>query len=65
MTHNTLYKDPVAYFTAEDIKAFELNITPGWYFYDENWVDLYGPHETESDATLALADYCEALNAST
>jgi len=57
-------KDPVVYLTAEDIKAHELQLTPGWYFYDETWTNLLGPHEDEAGATIALAAYCETLDAS-
>ena len=65
MTNKVPYQDPVIYLTAEDIKASELNLAVGWHFYDETWTNLLGPYETEVDATLALADYCEALDAST
>lgn len=32
-----------------------------WWFYDEVWVDRYGPYETEMEATDACAEYCRTL----
>jgi hypothetical protein len=34
----------------------------GWYFYDESWVDAYGPYYSEGLAREALAEYNKHLN---
>ena len=33
-----------------------------WYFYDEIWVDMYGPYDTEEEARLALRHYATYLD---
>ena len=30
----------------------------GWYFWDEVWLDSYGPYNTEKEAREALNKYC-------
>lgn len=30
-----------------------------WYFYDETWIDRYGPYDTEKEARAALKRYCD------
>ncbi len=42
------YGDPL-YFNPKDEK---------WYFWNEVWVDLIGPYETQEDARAALKKYC-------
>lgn len=35
-----------------------------WYFWDEVWVDRYGPYDTEAEARAKLDQYTkEVLNA--
>ena len=34
----------------------------GWYFWDEVWLDSYGPYNTEQEAREALERYFEAIN---
>ena len=30
-----------------------------WWFWDEIWIDRYGPFETEEEATDACTEYCK------
>jgi len=30
-----------------------------WWFYDEVWIDRYGPFDTEEEATNACIEYCK------
>lgn len=30
-----------------------------WYFWDETWVDRYGPYSTEKEARKMFQAYCE------
>jgi hypothetical protein len=34
------------------------NREAGWYFWDEIWLDSYGPYNTEKEAREALNEYC-------
>ena len=34
----------------------------GWWFWNEVWVDRYGPFETEEECRLELEKYCKALD---
>jgi len=34
---------------------------PGWYFYDEIWVDRLGPFATFEEADEAFREYCQNL----
>ena len=43
--------DPVHYTQKEERES-------GWYFWDEVWVDSYGPYNTEKEAREALNKYC-------
>lgn len=43
--------DPVEYLTHDPGG-------PGWYFWNEIWVDNYGPFNTEEEAREALNKYC-------
>lgn len=36
---------------------------PGWYFFDEIWVDCHGPYPTYAEAAAALRRYAESLDA--
>ena len=47
--------DPVEYVRHD-------NREEGWYFWNEIWVDSYGPYNTEEEAREALERYCEALD---
>ena len=47
--------DPVEY-ANKDIRE------SGWYFWDEVWLDSYGPYNTEQEAREALERYFEAIN---
>ena len=55
MTHNP---DPIRYYDlpipCDDWKG------EGWYFWNEVWIDLYGPFETEEEARAELEKYCIA-----
>lgn len=31
-----------------------------WYFWDEIWVNTYGPFDNKEEATIELEKYCEA-----
>ena len=33
-----------------------------WYFWEETWAHRQGPFNTESDAELALYEYCKQLS---
>lgn len=33
----------------------------GWYFWDEIWIEEYGPYETLTQARRALNDYCRQM----
>ena len=47
--------DPVEYVRHD-------NREEGWYFWNEIWVDSYGPYNTEEEAREALNRYREALD---
>lgn len=32
-----------------------------WYFWDEVWVDRYGPYDTEEECKEALDRYCREV----
>jgi len=63
MTHNP---DPIRYY--EDCPWSDYDdgldhgwLGPGWYFWNEIWIDLYGPYDTEADAREALKEYARNL----
>jgi hypothetical protein len=31
----------------------------GWYFFNEDWADVYGPYHSRIEADAQLKDYCE------
>ncbi len=33
----------------------------GWYFWDERWINCYGPYETEDEAKRQLKRYTEIV----
>jgi hypothetical protein len=43
--------DPVEYVITEHREE-------GWYFWDEIWLDSYGPYNTEKEAREELRKYC-------
>ena len=32
-----------------------------WYFWDETWVDSYGPYDTEEIAREKLQEFCDKV----
>lgn len=51
--------------TELNAKAEEANpvmqYESGWYFWDETWGNVFGPFETEEDATRASMQYVKGL----
>lgn len=33
----------------------------GWYFWDETWVNYYGPYSSEEEANKKCQEYAEQL----
>lgn len=45
-----------------DYNVDTYNVELGWYFYDEDWVELMGPYQTEDDCLWELNEYAERSN---
>jgi hypothetical protein len=55
--------DPVVHIpgTESPDSLAEGYTSPGWYFYDETWVKLYGPYSTEQKCRDSLCQYFEEV----
>jgi hypothetical protein len=45
----------------EDTISPIFEIDGSWFFWDELWVDTYGPYKSEDDAKKALNNYCKEV----
>ena len=45
----------------ENSNPIHCNKDDKWYFWDECWVDEYGPYNTEQEAIDACNDYCKKV----
>jgi hypothetical protein len=50
--------NPISYYTREEAEDFRGTNGAGWYFWNEVWVDCYGPYDTEEEAKEELRKYC-------
>lgn len=52
--------DPVEYlFYRSPKEAPEGYTIPGWYFWDEVWIGVYGPYKSAKKAQDALSRYAK------
>jgi hypothetical protein len=59
--------DPIHYVTEPTVDYPDLpycrqEISPGWYFWDEVWVNRHGPFESREQAQEALNHYFRILD---
>ena len=50
--------NPISYYTREEAEDLRDANGAGWYFWDEIWLDCYGPYDTEEEAKEELRKYC-------
>ena len=50
--------NPISYYTREEAEDLRDASGAGWYFWNEVWVDCYGPYDTEEEAKEELRKYC-------
>lgn len=49
-------RDPVFYLEGDENVG-----DAGWYFWDETWVNFYGPYDTQEEARGACVQYAETI----
>ena len=55
---------PVRFIADDELKKYEpeSGVTKvGWYFFDETWAFLYGPHKSREEASEACKKYADSL----
>ena len=53
-------KDPSLDFNNPN-PIFQSDEDNKWYFYDEIWVDKYGPFESKEECEAECRNYCEIV----
>ena len=55
-------KSPIVYlFCKNTLDGPQGYTTPGWYFWDEIWCNVYGPYESVEETKKQLAEYAETI----
>ena len=51
--------DPIRCFPTTEEARMAGESLPGWYFFEENWIDLHGPFGTRDLCAVELKIYCD------